>query len=129
MLTAFSLQMIYLYKDPKGDKIFGKTSTSQATSKINTTRTTALTGDQQQQQSSLPLSTLSSDDVEKEELRETIQEKDRIITDLRGALDAATQWYFMSINIIPVCVGSCVITISLKTTFFVMTGMIAWIWG
>ena len=82
MLTAIPLQMIYLYKDPEGEKIFSKTS-SQATTKVNTTRTTALTGDHQlQQQSSLPLSTLSSDDTEKEELRETIQEKDRIITNI-----------------------------------------------
>ena len=72
--------MIYLYKDPKGDKIFGKTS-SWASSVLNSAAKR-----QQQQQNSIPLTTLTSADNKegeelKEKLEDTICEKERIATE------------------------------------------------
>ena len=79
--------MVYLYKDPKGKKIFVNISTD-FDFNVNTICTTVSKGDRQQQENSLPLSTLSSDDREKEELKESIQGKERVIIYLRNALDA-----------------------------------------
>ena len=85
--------MIYLYKDPKGDKIFEITTT-----KFNTQVSSALNNtfrQQQNQQNPTSSSTTPSDDREKEELKEiirqmekTIRKKDRIIVEQQSALDA-----------------------------------------
>ena len=86
--------MIYLYKDPKGENILEK-PTSQFHSALESTP-------KQQQQSVISFSTITSGDKndkdkDKKELIEilrnrdkTIQEKERIIMDLRSALNGSS---------------------------------------
>ena len=84
--------MIYLYKDPKGDKIFEITST-----KFNTQVSSALNNtfkQQQNHQNPTSPSTTPSDDRELKEIihqmEKTIYEKDRIIMEQQRALEASS---------------------------------------
>ena len=86
-LTGLFHQMVCLSKDPAEEKIFVKISTD-FDCNVNAIRTTISKDDHQQRQNSLSLSTLSFDDREKKELKESIQGKERVIIYLRSALDA-----------------------------------------
>ena len=89
--------MIYLYKDPKGEKVFQKTP-SQVNSQVNTVLGTT---PKHQRRNSMPLCNInlpSVDDREREELKqslrhleELVQEKTRIILDLQRSLDAESE--------------------------------------
>ena len=92
-IGIFSQQMAYIYKHSTGKKILGTIlRTSQVDSKVNSTQTKSLEEDldQQQEQNSLPVSTASSYDREKEKLKIIVQERERVIMYLRSALEAVS---------------------------------------
>lgn len=101
--------MIYLYKDPKGIKLFEKTS-SQFNSQVNAALSST-PNQQQLQQDTIALSTLpSSVDREKEELKETIhsmekaiREKDKTITEQQNGSSSVnfTIWDYKAFYLCP----------------------------